>query len=37
VLRSTFLVDEQGRIARPGTSKADGHATQVLEALGPKV
>jgi peroxiredoxin Q/BCP len=38
VLRSTFLVDEQGRIERAWHNvKADGHATQVLEALGPKV
>jgi peroxiredoxin len=38
VLRATFLVDEQGRIERAWHNvKADGHATQVLEALGPKV
>jgi thioredoxin-dependent peroxiredoxin len=38
VLRSTFLVDEQGRIERAWHNvKADGHATQVLQALGPKV
>jgi thioredoxin-dependent peroxiredoxin len=38
VLRSTFLVDEQGRIERAWHKvKADGHATEVLEALGPKV
>jgi peroxiredoxin Q/BCP len=38
VLRSTFLVDEQGRIERAWHDvKADGHATKVLEALGPKV
>jgi peroxiredoxin len=38
VLRSTFLVDEQGRIERAWHNvKADSHATQVLEALGPKV
>jgi thioredoxin-dependent peroxiredoxin len=38
VLRSTFLVDEQGRIERAWHNvKADGHATKVLEALGPKV
>ena len=38
VLRTTFLVDEQGRIERAWHNvKADGHATQVLEALGPKV
>src|SRR4029453_12620310 len=38
VLRSTFLVDEQGRIERAWHNvKADGHAAKVLEALGPKV
>ena len=38
VLRSTFLVDGQGRIERAWHNvKADGHATKVLEALGPKV
>ena len=38
VLRSTFLVDGQGRIERAWHDvKADGHATKVLEALGPKV
>jgi len=38
VLRSTFLVDEQGHIEQAWHNvKADGHATQVLEALGPKV
>ena len=38
VLRSTFLLDEQGRVERAWHNvKADGHATQVLEALGPKV
>jgi peroxiredoxin len=38
VLRSSFLVDEQGRIERAWHNvKADGHATKVLEALGPKV
>ncbi len=38
VLRSTFLVDDQGHIERAWHNvKADGHATQVLEALGPKV
>ena len=38
VLRSTFLVDEQGRIQRAWHNvKADGHAAKVLEALGPKV
>ena len=38
VLRSTFLVDEQGRIERAWHNvKADGHAAQVLEGLGPKV
>jgi peroxiredoxin len=36
--RSTFLVDEQGRIERAWHNvKADGHATQVLEALSPKI
>jgi len=34
VLRSTFLVDEQGRIARAWHDvKADGHATKVLAEL----
>src|SRR5918995_1796715 len=38
VLRSTFLVDDQGRIERAWHNvKADGHATKVLEALAPKV
>jgi thioredoxin-dependent peroxiredoxin len=38
VLRTTFLVDEQGHIQRAWHNvKADGHATQVLEALVPKV
>jgi peroxiredoxin Q/BCP len=38
VLRSTFLVDEQGHIERVWHNvKADGHAAKVLEALGPKV
>ncbi len=38
VLRSTFLVDEQGHIERAWHNvKADGHAAKVLEALGPKV
>jgi thioredoxin-dependent peroxiredoxin len=38
VLRTTFLVDEQGRIERAWHNvKADGHAAKVLEALGPKV
>jgi peroxiredoxin Q/BCP len=38
VLRSTFLVDEQGRIERAWHNvKADGHAAKVLEAVGPKV
>jgi len=38
VLRSSFLVDEQGRVERAWHNvKADGHAAQVLEALGPKV
>ena len=36
VLRSTFLVDEQGRIERAWYNvKADGHATKVLAELGP--
>jgi peroxiredoxin Q/BCP len=34
VLRSTFLIDEQGRIERAWYNvKADGHAEQVLAAL----
>jgi peroxiredoxin Q/BCP len=34
VLRSTFLVDEQGRIERAWHSvKADGHAARVLDEL----
>jgi thioredoxin-dependent peroxiredoxin len=38
VLRSTFLVDEQGHIQRAWHNvNADGHAAKVLEALGPKV
>ena len=38
VLRSTFLVDEDGRVARAWHDvNADGHAGKVLEALGPKV
>jgi len=38
VLRSTFLVGEDGRVARAWHNvKADGHAAKVLEALGPKV
>ena len=38
VLRSTFLLDEQGRVERAWHNvKADGHAAKVLEALGPKV
>jgi thioredoxin-dependent peroxiredoxin len=38
VLRSTFLVDEDGRVARAWHDvKADGHAGKVLEAVGPKV
>jgi thioredoxin-dependent peroxiredoxin len=38
VLRSTFLVDEQGRIQQAWHNvKADGHAAKVVEALGPKV
>ena len=33
VIRSTFLIDERGRIARAWYSvKADGHAAKVLEA-----
>lgn len=35
VIRSTFLVDETGRIARSWYNvRADGHAAQVLAALG---
>ncbi len=34
ILRSTFLVDPEGRVARAWSSvKADGHADQVLGAL----
>ena len=34
VIRSTFLVDEKGKIARAWYSvKADGHAAKVLEAI----
>ncbi|MCJ7712184.1 MAG: thioredoxin-dependent thiol peroxidase, partial [Chloroflexi bacterium] len=34
IIRSSFLVDPDGRIAKAWPSvKADGHATQVLEAL----
>jgi peroxiredoxin Q/BCP len=34
VIRSTFIVDEKGKIARAWYSvKADGHAAKVLEAL----
>ena len=34
VIRSTFMVDPKGTVARAWTSvKADGHAGQVLEAL----
>ncbi len=34
VIRSTFLIDEQGKIARSWYSvKADGHAAQVLASL----
>lgn len=34
IIRSTFLVDPEGKIARAWTSvKADGHAAAVLEAL----
>jgi peroxiredoxin Q/BCP len=35
ILRSTFLIDPDGRIARVWPKvKADGHAAEVLEALG---
>jgi peroxiredoxin Q/BCP len=35
VIRSTFIVDEKGKIARAWYSvKADGHAAKVLEELG---
>ena len=35
VLRSTFLVDEEGRVQRAGHNvKADGHAAKVLAELG---
>jgi peroxiredoxin Q/BCP len=35
VIRSTFLIDERGRIERAWYSvKADGHAAKVLEAIG---
>jgi peroxiredoxin Q/BCP len=35
VLRSTFLLDEQGRVARAWRNvKADGHAAAVLSELG---
>ena len=38
VLRSTFLVDEDGRVERVWRDvKADGHATEILAELGPKV
>jgi peroxiredoxin Q/BCP len=34
IIRSTFLVDPDGRIAKAWASvKADGHADQVLDAL----
>jgi len=34
VIRSTFLIDEKGKIARAWYSvKADGHAAKVLEAI----
>jgi peroxiredoxin Q/BCP len=34
VIRSTFLVDERGKVARAWYSvKADGHAAKVLEAI----
>ena len=35
VIRSTFLIDPDGRVARAWPKvKADGHAAEVLEALG---
>jgi peroxiredoxin Q/BCP len=35
VIRSTFIVDEKGKVERAWYSvKADGHAAKVLEALG---
>ena len=35
IIRSTFLIDPDGRIARAWPKvKADGHAAQVLQALG---
>jgi peroxiredoxin Q/BCP len=35
VIRSTFLVDEKGKIARSWYNvKADGHAAKVLEEVG---
>jgi len=38
VLRSTFLIDQQGGVERAWYNvKADGHAARVLEALDPKV
>ena len=38
VLRSTFLVDEDGRVERVWRNvKADGHAAAILAELGPKV
>jgi thioredoxin-dependent peroxiredoxin len=37
VIRSTFLIDERGRVARAWYSvKADGHAQKVLEAASTK-
>ena len=35
IIRSTFLIDPDGRIARVWPKvKADGHAAEVLKALG---
>ena len=35
IIRSTFLIDPDGRIARAWPKvKAEGHAAAVLEALG---
>jgi peroxiredoxin Q/BCP len=35
ILRSTFLIDPDGRIVRVWPKvKADGHAAEVLQALG---
>lgn len=37
VIRSTFLIDPKGKVARVwGKVKVDGHAEAVLEALGEK-